>query len=96
MKKDVIVICYDKIEVWHGRENAIDFYSHGMMECDGLESERYGNIVADLCMGREVASDGYSLSYSECKERGLYKKTSAPDGSRDYGGKIWYPKLNLH
>ena len=95
MKKNVIVICYDKIEVWHERKNAMGFYTDGMMECDGLESERYANIVAALSMGRDVANDGYSLSYSECKERGRYTKTDAPDGSRDFGGKIWYPQLKL-
>ena len=92
MKSNVIVICYDRIEVWHSRKKAIEFFSQGVIECDGIEAERYANIVAYLSLGYDIATDGESISYAECKREGRYLVTDAPDGSRDYGGKIWYPK----
>lgn len=92
MKSNVIVICYDRIEVWHSRKKAIEFFSQGVIECDGIEAERYANIVAYLSLGHDIATDGESMSYAECKREGRYLVTDAPDGSRDYGGKIWYPK----
>lgn len=92
MKKNLVfVVCYNRIEKWNNRDNAIEFYAQGAEECDGSEAERYTNILAGLIDGKAVATDGMSISYGECKAKSLYRTTTAPDGSRDFGGKIWFP-----
>ena len=91
-RKLILVVCYDRIEKWHRRENAIRFYAQGVEECDGAEAERYAHVLADLYHGCEVATDGASLTYGECKARGLYRFTTAPDGSRDWGDDFWFPE----
>lgn len=90
--KLIFVVCYDRIEKWHSRTKAIEFYAQGADECDGSEALRYAHVAADLMCGAEIATDGESVSYRECIHRGLYRITTAPDGSRDYGDEIWFPK----
>ena len=89
------VICYNQVEHWHSRNKAIEFYKKGMRECDGSEAERYTRIYLDLIDGKAVAHDGDSRYTSPdllvCMGREY--KTTAPDGSRDYDGKIWYAKV---
>ena len=84
------VVRYNQVELWHSRKSAIDFYCEGAAECDGLEGERYANIVTDLVRGKTICHDRYSIPYSEAIARNRRYLTTAPDGSRDYGGKIWY------
>lgn len=91
-KKIIEVVVYDRIERWHDRRAAVEFFCQGAEECDGLEASRYARVAADLMAGAEIAEDGESASYRECVRRGWRLVTSAPDGSRDFGGEIWFPK----
>ena len=84
------VVRYNQIEKWHSRKRAIRFYQDGILACDGIEQERYCNVLSDLLAGKPVCHDGYSLPYAEVAARGHYYTTTAPDGSRDYGGVIMY------
>lgn len=78
----VTVICYNRVEFWHSRKRAYQFYWGGVMACEGSERERYLNICNDLDQKKEVCTDGFSTPLS------TYDGTL--DGSRDYGGKINY------
>ena len=53
----VLVTCYGKAKTYR-RADAIEFFSQGVMECDGSEAERYATIVAQLLAGyREVTDE---------------------------------------
>ena len=56
LKERVKVICYNKLERWT-RQEAIDFYTEGMMASDGSEKERYASIVWQLMAGFRTCSD---------------------------------------
>lgn len=86
----ITIVCYNQIETWHRRENAIDFFYDCMLNTEGAEQKRYINILIDLNDGRNKCHDGSSISYDIAKEEGRFYKTIAPDGSRDYNNKIWY------
>ena len=86
------IVCYSHIERWHSRKAAIAFYKEGAFSCEGAERDRYIEIVFDLEEGCNRCHDRSSFSYEECERRGWFYKTNAPDGTRDYGGKIWYSR----
>lgn len=43
---------------WTTRQEAIDFYLEGALCCEGSEADRYMDIVRQLKLGYDVASDG--------------------------------------
>lgn len=91
-KKNLItVVCYDQVEYWHSRKNALDFYRRGILDCEGSERDRYVNVYLSLEDELDVASDGCSWPIDYCELKGWVLKVGSPDGTRDYGGKIWYP-----
>ena len=90
--KHIVVVCYNQIEKWNSRDRAIAFYRQASIECEGAERDRYLNIYWALMIGDAVCHDGDSRPYSALLEEGRRYETTAPDGSRDYGGKIWYSK----
>ena len=53
----VTTICYGAAKEWDDRWDAIDFFTEGVMACDGSEKERYTNILLKLMAGEEVCSD---------------------------------------
>ena len=53
----VTVVCYGTSKEWDNRQEAISFYSVGVMMCDGAEKTRYANILAQLISGLAVCSD---------------------------------------
>lgn len=55
---EVIVHCYYNDELWFGRKNAFEFYMDCIGLSDGCEKNRYANIVYDLYVGLNYASDG--------------------------------------
>ena len=90
MEKNLIkVVCYGRIETWHSRARAKKFYNEAARACEGCERERYANIVFDLEDKKLICTDGYSCFNEALLNKRNYT-TKAPDGSRDYGGKIWY------
>ena len=54
----VEVTCYGKTKVWR-RQEAMDFFLQGALECDGAESERYLAIYGRLRAGMRVVNDNY-------------------------------------
>lgn len=52
----VEITCYGKKRVMR-RQEALDFFLQGMMECDGAEQERYTSIYCQLKAGFRVISD---------------------------------------
>ena len=44
-------------EVWYNRDDAIFMYEHGAETSQGLERERYLNIIADLKKGLNYCTD---------------------------------------
>ena len=91
MDKKIVVICYNQIETWNDRQMAMDFYEDCARNCEGCERERYLNIYWDLKDGEDYASDHCSMPWHYLDIMGRHIKTTAPDGSRDFGGKIWFP-----
>lgn len=89
-KKMIEIVCYNQIECWHTRKNALRFFRDCARNCEGAERDRYVNIVWDLEDKKTICHDCSSLPYDVLKANGLYYKTTAPDGSRDYENKIWY------
>ena len=85
----IAVVCYDEIEYWHSRKNAMDFYREGARSCEGCEAERYSNIFFDLFEGNNIASDGHSRTYELLVILDKYLEVDSPDGTRDYDNKIW-------
>lgn len=57
MKDPVTTICYGQSREWDDRWSAIDFFTEGIMACDGSEKERYTNIVLKLMAGEAICSD---------------------------------------
>lgn len=89
-RKMIEIVCYNRIELWHTRKNALNFYRDCVRNCDGAERERYINIVWDLEDKKTLCHDGSSVDYETAKANDWCYKTTAPDGSRDYNNKIWY------
>lgn len=58
MDDSVTIICYGDTDVWPSRQEAIDFYTHGVFVCDGAERERYMNVLLDLYAGLKICTDG--------------------------------------
>ena len=56
-KDAVVVVCYNKAELWGSRRDARNFYSEGIRYSEGAERDRYVNIICDLEDGRDVALD---------------------------------------
>lgn len=56
MNDQVTIICYDKSET-RNREEAIEFYTEGMMCCEGSERDRYTSIVMGLQAGLKTVDD---------------------------------------
>ena len=89
---NIIVISYNQIEYWHDRKTAMEFYRECMDGCEGCEKERYTNVFLDLLDGLNICHDGMSDSYEALEEQNRVLNIPSPDGTRDFGGKIWYPK----
>ena len=89
-KPRIIIVCYNRIERWHSRKNALRFFRECARNCEGAERDRYINIVWDLEDKKTLCHDGSSWNYETVKRNGWEYKTTAPDGSRDYDNKVWY------
>ena len=57
----VKVICYDDVQYFKTAQEAIDYFTEGMMWCDegSSEYERYSTIVSKLEAGLKEVSDNY-------------------------------------
>ena len=53
----VTTICYKQERVWESRKDAIDFFTEGVMACEGAEQSRYATILAKLMSGQTACSD---------------------------------------
>lgn len=53
----VTTITYGQARKWNKREDAIAFFSDGVMYCDGCERERYAIVLCKLINGLKVCSD---------------------------------------
>ena len=84
------IVCYNRIERWHTRKNALRFFRDCARNCEGAERDRYINIVWDLEDKKTICHDGSSLPHDVLAKNNLYYTTTAPDGSRDYNNEIWY------
>ena len=91
MAKNIAIICYNTIEYWNKRENALRFYKDAERNTEGSERERYMNIVDDLEDGKALCEDGASQSIEFLRELERNLNVGTPDGTRDYGNKIHYP-----
>ena len=89
-KKMIEIVCYNHIELWHTRKNALRFFRDCARNSEGAERDRYINIVWDLEDKKTLCHDGSSVDYETAKANDWYYKTTAPDGSRDYNNEIWY------
>lgn len=76
----VYVACYNWLEVWSSRTDAINFYAEGAAFCDGSEAARYANIVSELSLGSEFATDGTD----ELVHSVRWRTTGGNYGSEDY------------
>lgn len=57
-KRDVVrTICYREERVWDSRDEAVKFFSEGILNSDGSEQQRYLKIVVDLMLGKDVCRD---------------------------------------
>jgi len=92
MAKNITIVCYNQIEYWGSKKNALTFYRNATRACEGSERDRYLNIVWDLEDNKPICHDGSSLPFSVLKKNNLIMQVGSPDGTRDYGNKIWYPK----
>lgn len=57
MQDKVTTICYGRSRELENRADAINFFSAGVMECDGCEKIRYTNVLMALLSGATVCSD---------------------------------------
>ena len=53
----VTVITYGQKQIWDSRAEAIAFYLEGMMNCEGVERDRYTNIYLPLISSANVCKD---------------------------------------
>ncbi len=89
-KTYIVVCCYNSIEKWEKRRNALDFYEDAMRNTEGSEMERYAHIYFDLKDGKEVCTDGVS-DYPMCLAEERFSKFENPNNTRDYEDEIYYP-----
>ena len=87
----IVVCCYNRIEHWENRDNAIQFYRDACMHSEGAERERYVNIYFDLTSGKDVCTDGVT-DYLTARLNKNYSVFDNPNNTRDYEDKIYYPK----
>lgn len=59
MNDIVTITCYGKVEK-RRRDEAIAFYSEGIMCCEGSERDRYTSIVMGLQQGFKVVDDEWN------------------------------------
>jgi len=57
VKKDIVTVTCYGIEKQMERNEAIRFYSEGVLACDGSEKQRYANILAQLATGSKFCHD---------------------------------------
>lgn len=91
MAKKIKIVCYNQVEFWSSRKKALEFYRKACRACEGSERDRYLNIVWDLEDKKPICHDGSSLPYDVLAKNNLVMKVGSADGTRDFGGKIWYP-----
>ena len=89
-RKLIEIVCYNRIEKWHSRKNALAFFRDCARNSEGAERDRYINIVWDLEDKKTVGHDGSSLPHETLVANNMNYKTTAPDGSRDWDNKVWY------
>lgn len=53
----VKTVCYGKTDVWDSREEAMEFFLHGICETEGAERNRYVTVFTKLKAGMDVCSD---------------------------------------
>lgn len=54
---EVKTVCYGKKRTWGSREEAIDFFSEGVLNSEGSEQQRYLKILVDLTLGKNICKD---------------------------------------
>lgn len=54
----VTVRCYGKEDTFDCRKDAVDFYTRALLGSEGSEHERYSNVLTDLMLGKDYATDG--------------------------------------
>ena len=64
----VTVTCYGISRIWQSRNDALEFYTQGMFECEGAESERYKRIVGRLLAGDNPVTDDLENNDREKEE----------------------------
>ena len=83
--KLIRIVCYNHLEFWHSRKMAMDFYRKAIRNSEGSERDRYLNILWDLEDGEMLCVDSVGCTNP------IKLNIDSPDGTRDYGGEIWYP-----
>lgn len=53
----VVTICYRQKRIWSSRDDAIKFYTEGVMMSEGSEKDRYMNVLLKLQAGKNVCTD---------------------------------------
>jgi len=53
----VTTLCYGERKVWDSRNEAMDYFLEGMLQCEGSEADRYARIYSQLKDGCTFASD---------------------------------------
>ena len=53
----VKTVCYGDERVWDSREEALEYFLEGMLNCEGSEQSRYATIYAQLKSGASYATD---------------------------------------
>lgn len=53
----VKITCYGQTKVWDDRQEAIKFFSEGIVACEGAERNRYVNIYMQLVSGCTECED---------------------------------------
>ena len=89
-RTSIVVCCYNLIEKWESKKNALDFYEDAMRNTEGSEMERYAHIYFDIKDGKAVCTDGVS-DYARCLAEGLFGQFDNPNNTRDYNDEIYYP-----
>lgn len=99
----VFTACYNNLDVWLSRKDAMDFFEECMYGSEGSERERYVNVYFDLKAGYDLATDGDSDEVWEIAWMGnkvstaLAKQKIEPTPAKNVvakikGGKIMPPK----
>lgn len=53
----VTTVCYGETKLWDSRNEALEFFFEGMLNCEGSEAERYTRIYSKLKSGYTYATD---------------------------------------